>query len=130
MATIEEVISDKIWDRTLAEKSEFSCTRITEAISLLDKGNKLLDVGCGEGTFMDLAQGKFDHVFGIDLSLKALKKARSKDFRVIKNNLNNEGISFQNDTFDTVTCLDVIEHVFDPVRLLFEINRVLKKGGF
>jgi methionine biosynthesis protein MetW len=129
MATIEEVTYDKIWDRSLVEKSDFSCTRINEAMSLLDKGNKLLDVGCGEGTFIDLAKGKFDHVYGIDLSIKALKKAYNKDFRVIKNNLNNDGISFQNDTFDTVTCLDVIEHVFDPVWLLSEINRVLKKGG-
>jgi methionine biosynthesis protein MetW len=129
MATIEEVTYDKIWNRSLAEKSDFSCDRINEAIRLLDKGNRLLDVGCGEGTFIDLAKGRFDHVFGIDLSLKALKESYSKNFRVIKNNLNNEGISFQNETFDTATCLDVIEHVFDPVYLLSELNRVLKEKG-
>jgi methionine biosynthesis protein MetW len=129
MATIEELIYDKIWDRTLVEKSDFSCTRIEEAINLLGKGNMLLDVGCGEGTFAKLAQKKIDHIYGIDLCFRALKRTNSMNFQVVKGNLNKEGISFQSDTFDAVTCLDVIEHVFDPVALLSEINRVLKENG-
>jgi methionine biosynthesis protein MetW len=89
----------------------------------------LLDVGCGEGTFAKLAKNKFDHLYGIDLCFRALKSANNKNLQVVKGNLNKEGISFQNDTFDAVTCLDVIEHVFDPVALLSEINRVLRKNG-
>ena len=129
MATIEEITYKKIWDRTLLEKYDFSCTRIEEAIDLLDKGNILLDIGCGEGTFAELAQKKFIYVYGMDLCFKALKSAYNKNIQVVKGNLNKEGISFQNGSFDAVTCLDVIEHVFDPVALLIEINRVLKKNG-
>ena len=129
MATIEEIIYKKIWDRTLSEKSDFFCTRIEEAINFLDKGNMLLDVGCGEGTFAKLAAKNYNHIYGIDLCFRALTSANNKSIQVIKGNLNKEGISFQDGSFDAVTCLDVIEHVFDPVALLLEINRVLKKNG-
>ena len=129
MSTIEEAIYEKIWDRTLSEKTDFSCTRIEEAINLLRQGHKLLDVGCGEGTFASLAKEKFCYLYGIDLCLKALKESHKKKLDVVKGNLNNDGLSFLDSIFDAVTCLDVIEHIYDPVALLNEINRVLKTNG-
>ena len=129
MGTFEEKLYEKIWRRSLADKSDFSCSRIEEAVNLLGKGNRLLDIGCGEGTFAVLAKEKFKHVFGIDFSIKALRKANIRNITVIKNNLNKVGISFQSDTFDMVTCLDVIEHVFEPEKLIQEAFRVLKNDG-
>jgi methionine biosynthesis protein MetW len=129
MTSVEEVIYEKIWDRTLLEESKFYFSRTEEAINLLDEGNKILDVGCGEGTFATSARKNFDYVCGIDLSLKALQKAKDKKLEVIKVNLNREHFCFKNETFDAAVCLDVVEHVFDPVALLSEINRVLKKDG-
>lgn len=38
---------------------------------------------------------------------------------------------FADDTFDVVLCMEVIEHLLhDPMAMLFEINRILKPGGF
>lgn len=129
MTTFEEIFCDRIWNKNLLEKSNFKCSRINEAIKMLNNGNRLLDVGCGEGTFLNLAKKNYNYVFGIDLSIEALKSACRKNFTVIKNNINNEGIPFHKETFDAVTCLDVIEHIYDPVWLLSEIYRVLKRNG-
>jgi SAM-dependent methyltransferase len=43
--------------------------------------------------------------------------------------LNGERLDFADATFDVVVCLEVIEHVGDPIALLAEIARVLKPGG-
>ena len=38
--------------------------------------------------------------------------------------------SFENDTFDTVVSIQVLEHVFEPIRMFEEMVRLLKPGGF
>lgn len=40
-----------------------------------------------------------------------------------------EGIPFDDSFFDVVTCIAVLEHVFNPPNVLNEISRVLKLGG-
>lgn len=39
------------------------------------------------------------------------------------------GLSFGDGSFDSVVCLDVLEHVSDPIKAIFEMQRVLKAGG-
>ncbi len=38
-------------------------------------------------------------------------------------------VPFKDSTFDTVLCIQVVEHVFEPIRMVSEIGRVLKPGG-
>jgi len=96
---------------------------------LLDKGERLLDIGCGDGTLGHFAKNKYKEVYGIDISEEALRIAEKRGIIVKKVNLNEEKLPFENEYFDAVTCLDVIEHVFEPRDLIKEINRVLKRGG-
>ena len=107
------------------------------ALRLLDGGERLLDVGCGSGSLMFKARDKFKEVYGIDISLSRIDEAKKialERFKAIKNihfsvcNIN-EKIDFPDKTFDTATCIAVIEHVFDPYFVVSEINRVLKDGG-
>jgi ubiquinone/menaquinone biosynthesis C-methylase UbiE len=39
-------------------------------------------------------------------------------------------LSFESNTFDAVFALEMLEHVFDPLKVLTEARRVLKKGGY
>lgn len=39
-------------------------------------------------------------------------------------------LEFKNDSFDTIVCIQVLEHVFEPLKLFKESVRVLKKGGY
>ncbi len=108
------------------------------ALSLLDSGEKLLDVGSGSGSLMFKARDRFKEVYGIDISTSRVEEAK-KNATERFGNLNNlkfsacninEKIAFPNNMFDAVTCIAVIEHVFDPYFVIAEIHRVLKQGGF
>ncbi len=98
-------------------------------LKLIDKGERLLDIGCGDDTLGYFAKNKYKEVYGVDISKEALKIAEKRGIIVKKVNLNEEKLPFENEYFDAVTCLDVIEHVFEPRDLIKEINRVLKRGG-
>lgn len=92
----------------------------------------LLDIGCSTGYLTHLYGQYFGRVTGIDIDAKAVEHAREKfssatiSFEV-RDSMNN---SFAEDSFDVVTCTHVYEHVPDAVRLISEIHRVLKPGGF
>lgn len=93
------------------------------------KGRRLLDVGCGEGTVsLELQRRGFD-VYGIDFSSVAVKEAKGKGLNAIEHDVDKEGIPFNDNFFDIIWAGDVIEHVFDPMFLLREMRRVVKKTG-
>lgn len=92
-------------------------------------GCKLLDVGCSEGAFLDhLNQEKADFV-AVDIDENAVRfyKECSYHDRVKYGNVLD--LPFDDNSFDAVTALDIIEHVEDDVKALSEIKRVCKKNG-
>lgn len=89
---------------------------------------RLLDVGCGEGTFLQLAQKNGWQVSGTEISSYAARYAADilkvdvfcgelPDARHLEN------------SFDVVTMWHVLEHVTDPHSYLTEIHRILKPNG-
>lgn len=114
---------------------KFDLHREDLALSLLDRGDKLLDVGCGNGSLVCRARDKFDEVYGIDISSSRIEEAKKNAVQKfgVDNNIHllasniNEKIDFPDGMFDAVTSIAVIEHVFDPYFVIGEINRVLKK---
>jgi len=94
----------------------------------LNKG-KLLDVGCGEGSVSLELQKRGFEVVGIDFSSVAVKKAKDKGINALELDVDKDGIPFENNFYDVVWAGDVVEHVFDPIFLLKEIERVIKKTG-
>ncbi len=93
---------------------------------LLNKNNKILDVGCGTGKNLE-AFLKFGKVWGLDNSTEAISFCKKRGFKDV--NLGDiEKIPYKKDFFDAVTALDVLEHVNDSIALK-EINRILNKDG-
>ena len=95
------------------------------------QARELLDVGCGDGAVTVKLKEILgaEVVRGVDISARATELAREKGIEAVQVDLDNEELPFPADCFDFVLCAEVIEHVFDPGRLLSEIRRVLEPGG-
>lgn len=93
------------------------------------EGKKVLDVGCGTGCLLkEIKELKKAEVYGLDFSNEV------KEFCEL-NGLTNisqapaEELPFNNNEFDLITSLDVIEHIENDVSALKECYRTLKVGG-
>lgn len=87
----------------------------------------LLDVGCGNGDFLDMARGMGWDVHGIDLDPKAVEGARRRGLAVGQGGI--ETLDHSSDRYDVITLSHVIEHVHNPLALLKSCHRLLKPGG-
>lgn len=103
--------------------------RISEAVRLVGKGNKVLDLGCYYGFLGKLFIDEGNEVWGVDVAKEALKKAEERGLKTKYGNVEKE-IPFEECSFDVVVAAEIIEHLKDTDRFLGEIHRVLKPGGF
>ena len=103
-------------------------------------GDRVLDLGCGEGRHAINAYISADvESVGVDLSPDDIKIARlrSRDFLEPDNPNKSLSLSvanaldlpFPDDSFDKIICSEVLEHIPDYPGALLEIYRVLKSGG-
>lgn len=96
------------------------------------KNKVVLDDGCGSGygTFHLISNGA-QKVTGIDLSQEAIEyanqKYKNKDLNFMQMDVTK--LNFNDNTFDTLTSFQVIEHIKEVDKYLNEIRRVLKNGG-
>lgn len=118
---------------------KYEVTRIEKVYSLLDSGNRILDLGVGGGQLLAKCKinKKFNKLYGIDISSKVIDEAKNnikKESRNLENveikysDVNN-GIPYPNKYFDSVTCIAVLEHLFDPIFFVKEVKRVLVNKG-
>jgi len=104
----------------------------TEVVSRLARpGGALLDVGCGDGGLLERNLGRFEAVHGIDVAANRVDRAGAlSDGRVhVQVGNIDAGLPYRDAAFDVVTCIAVLEHVFDPIALVHELARVLKPNG-
>lgn len=96
------------------------------------RNKRLLDLGCGAGTFMLQAKKRGFSVFGIDISDRAVSFIRDKlELGAISCSIENlTGVLPQfKSGFDYVTAFEVIEHVSSPNDFLVEAKNLLKDQG-
>lgn len=97
---------------------------------------KVLDVGCGGGILSDSMARKGAEVTGIDLASKALRVARLHALEAETPRVQYREISVEElanecpGSFDTVTCMEMLEHVPDPQSVVAACARLVKPGGW
>ena len=99
-------------------------------------GKLVLDVGCGGGILADSMAHAGAQVTGIDLASKALRVAQLHALESQTPNLNYREISVealalqQPESFDIVTCMEMLEHVPDPSSVVHACAALVKPGGW
>ena len=112
----------------ISNENPFSCGRYSFAFEHIKSGNKYLDYGCYDGTFIyKVLQYKKDIDFiGIDKN-KNIVSLNPYNLNLMY--FKGLPLPFEDHKFDGITILDVIEHIYDQDVLLRELNRILKMGG-
>lgn len=130
---------DGLWAgewRDLPSHGPLSYTRqrlmLREFGAMVRPGMRLLDVGCGDGTFIARLKERFPDldVAGIDFSAAA-REGDSETLRAAMTTGDVEKLTdyYDEESFDLVVSCEVLEHVEDPAAVLHGVNQVLKPGG-
>ena len=91
---------------------------------------RAFDIGCGNGTTSDrLHQQRFD-VVGVDVASQGIEIA-TRMFPHVQFHVDSvyENLSVRYGTFPLVVCFEVIEHLYDPRKLIQTIRGLLEPGG-
>lgn len=112
--------------------SQIQAQKVKDVLRFVN-GGLVLDAGCGDGRVSRvLAHGGFD-VVGCDRSVWQIHSSKTEPrdasgrLRVCVASLTN--LPFRTLSFDSICCLDVLEHISDLGDALTEMKRVLRNGG-
>ncbi len=132
-----ESIATRWWDKQsefkpLHDINPLRTNFIDEHVQLA--GKKVLDVGCGGGILSEAMTQRGAQVTAIDMGqanittakLHALESGLTIDYQVIPVE---ELAEQQAESFDVVTCLEMLEHVPDPVSIVNACYKLCKPGG-
>ena len=94
-----------------------------------EKGSaiNILDVGCGTGANLEMLS-QFGRAQGVDVSAEALSFCQARGLEQVKLGAA-EALPYDDNSFELVTGLDVVEHLDDDLAGLKEMRRVLRPGG-
>lgn len=110
-------------------------SRFDKALDLIGSGTqKLLDYGCGDGTFLAMASDRFVEGNGVDVDADQIKDCRERlsDVTNVKFYTNDELSDSKHDrTYDVVTCMETLEHCTAPVVeiVIADVARLVAPGG-
>jgi len=91
---------------------------------------KVLDLGCGDGTHAGALRNNFDgEIYGIDPSDDIIRKAEERYKDINFKTASAYQLPYNDNFFDMIYAIDVIEHLKEPRKMLLEAKRVLKSGG-
>lgn len=116
----------------LAELRHFSAAdvnrRATFVQKIIPKNKKILEIGSGDGFFLERMQKDGYHMTGIEISKqRRIKSKRVTNVKVL--NINLMGCASNIGIFDGIVLFHVLEHIIDPVNFLKNISNLLKPKG-
>jgi len=121
-----------------ASRTSFQCKKTIRIIMNKIKkisdleGKRLLDVGCGDGSFTIELSSNFKEVHAIDVQQDYInsfsQKIRNQN-KYILHTMSACEMNFPKEYFDTVISIETIEHVSDLTSAVSELYRVLRRGG-
>jgi O-antigen biosynthesis protein len=98
-------------------------------LALLDRPQRVLDVGCSTGYLAERLQQRGADVVGLDMDERAVELAGRFCSEVHVGDVETMELPFEPASFDAIVCGDLIEHVRDPQALLARLRQFLSPGG-
>jgi 2-polyprenyl-3-methyl-5-hydroxy-6-metoxy-1,4-benzoquinol methylase len=90
---------------------------------ILRPGSRVVDVGCGSGSFLDLAKASGCETFGVEYSLESLSIIRENG------HIADTSIEAFDGNFDTIVAFDLIEHLYEVPEFMNDCFHRLNPGG-
>jgi 2-polyprenyl-3-methyl-5-hydroxy-6-metoxy-1,4-benzoquinol methylase len=92
------------------------------------RSGALLDLGCSSGTFLESLKDEPWRLYGIEMSAETAQMAEARSgAHVFVGDV--PDAPFAPESFDVITCFDVLEHVYDPRQVLAKVAEWLKPSG-
>jgi SAM-dependent methyltransferase len=92
------------------------------------RSGALLDLGCSSGSFLESMKDEPWKLYGVEMSADSARTAEARSgARVFVGDI--PDAPFAPESFDVITCLDVLEHVYEPRRVMARVGEWLKPGG-
>jgi SAM-dependent methyltransferase len=118
-----------VYDEKRTPKTDYPARLVDYLIKRFDlkPGQKLLEIGCGRGDFLNSFHRAGLECYGVDQEKMAL--SLSPDLDVRQCDISKERLPFGDDTFDIIYHKSLIEHLDNPANLMLQTHRVLKDKG-
>lgn len=92
------------------------------------RSGALLDLGCSSGAFLEFLKGERWKLYGIEMSAECARRAKMRSGAdVFVGDILNA--PFPANSFDAITCFDVLEHLYEPLQIIAKVREWLKPGG-
>ncbi len=99
-----------------------------DVVDQCKQSGALLDMGCSSGAFLEFMRGESWELYGIEMSEECAKTAEAKSgAHVFVGNILDA--PFPQQSFDVITCFDVLEHLYEPRKVMARVSEWLKPGG-
>jgi methionine biosynthesis protein MetW len=97
--------------------------------SWITPNSEVLDLGCGDGSFLDyLQKQKPVHAYGVEIDDARVLACVQKGLNVIQQNLEGGLALFENNSFDTVVLSQTLQTIHETEKILREVVRVGKES--
>ena len=117
--------SDTAWN--IPEATYYSLKNIVLAMERYRKLNRWLDVGCGAGALLKVLTRLNWFAEGTELSTVAVQRLSAQGFTVYHGKLSQ--LNLNPSSYDVVSMIELVEHLFNPLEDLLIVSRLLRPGG-
>jgi len=127
----EKIAGDNLFYQELAEKKPYYSRQKWEFDAVLEKLRKewkVLELGCGDGFFLEKMEKKGISSVGLELNKKAVDTCLKKGFSVFEKPIQEYALNYPN-YFDVVCSFQVFEHLSNPHDIIQSSINLLAPGG-
>jgi SAM-dependent methyltransferase len=99
-----------------------------DVVAQYKQSGTLLDLGCSSGSFLEFMRSESWKLYGIEMNSEGARTAEARsEAQVFVGDILDA--PFTRESFDVITCFDVLEHLYEPRRVMAQVGEWLKPGG-